>query len=339
MVTVLAPAGPTRSPWATRDLSRMTLLIGPVAALIAVAAAAVSGAASPSTDVPTWVLWVGLACLAVGVPHGAVDHLTFLRPVEHRARAITLYVATAAAASAVILLAPGPSFIVVIAMSAWHFGSGDVESLADLAHDLPDTRVWSALHKVAAGAVPLVLPLTGSATSATLEVIEPRLDHLAGLASGGVRLATVAVALVVVVRLASTRRIRPAVELLVLVALGTWVSPLLAFGVYFAAWHSLRHTARLAQGTDGAVLARPLARTFRAGLPALALVVVVVAVALLTAGGISSLGPWLWVTLAIVWGLTVPHMVVVARFDAAQRSARLSSGATVAGRLTLFTNP
>jgi Brp/Blh family beta-carotene 15,15'-monooxygenase len=297
-----------------------------------------SGATSKSTEVPSWVLWVGLACLAAGVPHGAVDH-TFALPVAHRARALMLYVATAAVASVVILLVPGPSFVVVIAMSAWHFGSGDVESLADLGHDVPDARVWSALHKLAAGAVPLVLPLTGSATSATLEVIQPRLTALDGLATGGVRLATVALALVVVARLVSTRRIRSAAELVVLVALGILVSPLLAFGVYFAAWHSLRHTARLAQGEDGTVLAGRLARTVLAGLPALALVAIAVAVVLLTVGGFSGPGRWLWVTLAMVWGLTVPHMVVVARFDAAQRSARRSSGADVRGRLTLFTNP
>ena len=36
----------------------------------------------------------------------------------------------------------------------------------------------------------------------------------------------------------------------------------------------------------------------------------------------SSLGSWLWVALAVVWGLTVPHMLAVSRFDRLRRRAR-----------------
>ena len=296
------------------------LAVGPIAALATIGLAALTGATAQSTNVPTWVPWVALACLAVGVPHGAVDHLALMRPLRHRWLAAALYLVSAAAAATVILLLPGLAFGAVVAMSIWHFGSGDVESLADLDGDVRDTRAWSILHAVAAGAVPLVLPLTGQATATTLELIQPRLPDLDVLTSGSLRAVTVLLALIVVARLLTLRRLRPATELLVLVALGLLVTPLLAFGVYFAVWHALRHTARLAQDDTGALDARSLRHIALAGLPALVLTVTTVAAALIVAGGVGDPGPWLWATLALVWGLTVPHTAVVSRFNSARRA-------------------
>lgn len=311
-----------RSRTSARDvLSARVLAVGPVAAIATVGLAVLTGATAQSPDLPAWVPWVALASLAVGLPHGAVDHLALLRPIRHRGLAVALYLVSAATAVAVILLLPGPAFVAVVVMSAWHFGTGDVESLVDLGGDQRDTRTWSALHAVAAGAVPLVLPLTSHATAATLGLVQPQLPHLDGLANGSLRLATVLLALVVVARLLTLRRLRPATELLVLVVLGLLVTPLLAFGVYFALWHALRHTARLAQDDTGALTTRSLLLIVAAGLPALVLTVTIVAVALLVVGGFGGPGPWLWVTLALVWGLTVPHMAVVSRFNAARRSA------------------
>ncbi len=311
-----------RSRTSARDvMSARVLAIGPVAAIATIGLAVLTGATAQSADVPAWVPWVALACLAVGLPHGAVDHLALLRPIRRRGLAAALYIACAAAAAAVILLFPGPAFVAVVVMSAWHFGTGDVECLVDLGGDQRDTRTWSALHVVAVGAVPLVLPLTSHAATTTLSLVQPRLPHLDGLPSDSLRIATVLLALVVIARLLTLRRLRPAAELLVLVVLGLLVTPLLAFGVYFAFWHALRHTARLAQDDTGALNSQSLLRIVAAGLPALVLTVIIVAVALLVVGGISGPGPWLWATLALVWGLTVPHMAVVSRFDAARRSA------------------
>lgn len=305
-------------------VSARVLLVGPIAALATIVLAALTGATAPSSELPTWVPWVALAALAVGVPHGAVDHLALIRPVGRRwltvAKYLALYVAVAAAATTLILLVPEVAFGAVIAMSVWHFGTGDMESLVDLGGDVRDTRGWSALHAVAAGAVPIVLPLTGGATAATLGLIQPRLPSLDGSESSLLRLATLALAFLVITRLVSKNRRRAAIELTVLVVLGLVVTPLLAFGVYFAFWHALRHTARLAQNGAGELDTRSLWFVFAAGLPALALTLTFVAVALLVFGGLGDPGPWLWTTLALVWGLTVPHMAVVSRFDAARRS-------------------
>ena len=43
---------------------------------------------------------------------------------------------------------------------------------------------------------------------------------------------------------------------------------------------------------------------------------------------VVTAGRALWLGLAIVWGLTVPHMFMVARFDARMRSERSPVGNT-----------
>ena len=101
--------------------------------------------------------------------------------------------------------------------------------------------------------------------------------------------------------------------------LGLVASPLAAFGVCSAAWHALRHTARLAADEHGGVRVEDLASTFAAGLPALVVTVALVAGGVISLHASASLGTWLWLGLALVWGLTVPHMIVVTRFDRARR--------------------
>jgi Brp/Blh family beta-carotene 15,15'-monooxygenase len=125
-------------------------------------------------------------------------------------------------------------------------------------------------------------------------------------------LCVIAVAVALLVRAGDRRG---AGELALLSVLGVVASPLVAFAVYFASWHALRHTARLAADPVGVVRPAALARTFAAGLPALVVTIVVAAVCVLGFREHAVLSTWMWVGLALVWGLTVPHMVVVARFD------------------------
>ncbi|MDP9390151.1 MAG: hypothetical protein M3P89_01910 [Actinomycetota bacterium] len=95
--------------------------------------------------------------------------------------------------------------------------------------------------------------------------------------------------------------------------------PLVAFGVYFGAWHSVRHVARMvaedpanaADLADGR-LAAPLARfSTAATLPTVA-VLAALAVLWSAAGG----GYGLVVThLPLLAALTLPHVLVVAWLD------------------------
>jgi Brp/Blh family beta-carotene 15,15'-monooxygenase len=125
---------------------------------------------------------------------------------------------------------------------------------------------------------------------------------------------------------------RGVLELATLTTLGLIATPLIAFAVYFAAWHSLRHTSRLALDDGGVLRWGALARVARAGLPALLAAVAVVSLVTITHREVSSTGDVLWVALAVVWGLTVPHMVVVSRFDRRRRASTLVGRALSADR-------
>jgi Brp/Blh family beta-carotene 15,15'-monooxygenase len=116
-----------------------------------------------------------------------------------------------------------------------------------------------------------------------------------------------------------TRQRRSAVEVVLLAMLFVALPPLAAFGIYFGAWHGLRHTARLvardprnhADLAAGRLL-RPLRRfgvsaalpTLVAGVSAAALVVV--------AGQHTGLTGTVF---TVLLALTVPHLVVVAALD------------------------
>ena len=116
--------------------------------------------------------------------------------------------------------------------------------------------------------------------------------------------------------------VRGAIELFALAVLGFVASPLVAFAVYFGFWHALRHTARLAQVTYGTITSRNLLSVSKGGIPSLIGFVVVVLAAVAFFGPTLAIGPALWIGLAIVWGLTVPHMIMVSRFDARMRAVQ-----------------
>lgn len=299
--------------------ARAVLVIGPVAAGLAILASLLGRVPSSTPEVPTWALLVALIALAAGIPHGAVDHL--MLPSLPRGRRLVLlaggYLALATVATLAILVAPGPAFIIVIAMTVWHFGSGDVEAWATLTGDPVQPRGWrKALLAVAAGGAPVVLPLTSPAALTTLAALNPSLgDWWSTPATTYVRVVVLAAVVVSAVVLLHSGRPMAAVHLAILAALGIFAAPLLAFAVYFGAWHALRHTARLAEHRDGVVTWAGIGRVTLLGTPALIATVVIVAIALALTGSVSALAPWLWVGLAVVWGLTVPHMSLVEAFD------------------------
>ncbi len=296
------------------------LLLGPAAAILTVLAVPV--AAAGANVIPPWALALTLVALLLGVPHGAVDHLALARRLRGTARvaAAVGYLALATASSALVVLLPVPAFIAVIGMSVWHFGSGDVETLEETAGLHHADHASRTLHILAAGAVPLLLPLTSPAAGATLALLEPRLTVLMHTpALGVVRGLTLLIAVTVVAGLAGSGQRRAALELALLVALGLLASPLLAFAVYFAAWHAARHTLRLALDPSGQLDPALLRSVLTAGLPSL----IVASVAATVAVGFGrTTSNVFWLALAAVWGLTVPHMLVVADFGRRRRCER-----------------
>ena len=268
------------------------------------------------------VLVVGLLA---GLPHGAVDHLVPGWVLAGRAPRLVLvvvgYVAVAVIAFALFRAIPGPALVAFVLLSAVHFGSGETA--------FDDERAGRGvrtdpLGTVAFGGAVILLPVIGDPTEVA-PVIASLVPGSTGVLPAGVRVAVGAfvllVALVWATRARRTRGLLPVAELGLLVTASLVVPPLAAFGVYFGAWHALRHTARLvetdpANTTDlaaGRVL-RPWARfALNAALPttgALCTLLLLWSVA----GGWRAL---VAADLALLAGLTVPHVLLVAWSDRA----------------------
>lgn len=304
--------------------AHVVLNIGLLAVALAVPFSIVTRATTLNTEVSGWVIGAAIVALAVGIPHGAVDHLTLSRsmPLARLLSMGALYLTIAAVAAAAVIAAPGVAFIVVLAMTVWHFGTGDVEASHELDGTPQETGATRVIHALAAGSAPVLLPLTSPSAVSTLTAIQPRLaDVFTPAVITSLRTAVLTLIVISLLMLIQQGRTRATVELAALTVLGYVVAPLLAFAIYFGLWHSLRHTARLAEVTYGEITPRTLGRTFAQGLPALIGAIVVVGALAAFASSIAITSAWLWFGLAIVWGLTVPHMAMVAAFDRRQRTS------------------
>ena len=321
-------AGLSTAPAPSRARSTRGLVedLGPVLAVATVVICLATGVTATNTDVPTWSLIVALIALALGVPHGAVDHLILLDELPNRRRQIAWalsYATAAAVAAAAIMRWPAAAFPLVIALSCWHFGSGDSEATTELNTRQPTRGLTRLSYRAAAGCAPVILPLTSSSSIDTLRRIEPDLAVMfTPEVTLSLRWATLLLAAIACALLILDGELRRAGEVVVLVALGLVAPPLVAFAVYFCAWHALRHTGRLALDAHGHIDRSTLSRVFVAGLPALGLTIVAIAVGLANVQGLTQAGGWLWWGLAIVWGLTVPHTVMVTRFDRSKAATR-----------------
>jgi beta-carotene 15,15'-dioxygenase len=296
---------------------------GPIVALLTLALTLVTDSGDASGSIPSWQIALALIALAAGIPHGAVDHLIIGRPnsLAGWSRYVTVYTAVAAAATGFILFAPRIGFLLVVVMTIAHFGSGDAAYSASLLSAVRYSRVTTSLRIIAGGSIPIVLPLTHPDSTKTLTAINPELvGWLTPGALNALRWGTIVVSIVTAAMLFIATDRLGAGEMLVLLLLCVVAQPLVAFAVYFAAWHALRHTARLAglKDDDGRPLdpgGRALAKTAVAGTPALAIVVAAAVVLWPMVSDSADLSGLLWVSLAITWGLTVPHMALVSRMD------------------------
>lgn len=304
----------------------IVLNVGLIAAGVAVLVSLLSRTTAASTAVGPVPIAIALLALVVGIPHGAVDNLTLTRALGARERVLgaLVYVAIAAVAAVAIIQWPGAAFVAVIAMTVWHFGTGDVEATREL-QDLPPIRSWVRIpYAIALGSAPVLLPLTSPAAVATLTAIEPRLATvMTDQVIVGTRIVVLTLIVGCLLWLIQNGDIRGAIELFALAVLGYVATPLVAFAVYFGFWHALRHTARLALADQGTVSLRSLLRVSRGGVPSVIGFVAIVLILVTVVDPSVAMGPALWFGLAIIWGLTVPHMILVARFDARMRRQRV----------------
>lgn len=246
-------------PWPTA-VSRSAVLATLVFAVLAPRAAAV--AAAP----------IAVAAALVGLPHGAADagllQATPARGIGARGLGVA-YLIAALATAGLVRLAPVPTFLALLVLAVVHFGAGEVEYAREVsatragALGLRD-RLRDLAAVVAAGGLVVGVPFAvhRSGVDAVLRAVDPSLPAaLPGWLRWSAVAGSGACAVVVAAIDLPGRRIGPSAELALLAALGLLAPPVLAFGVFFGAWHSLRHTARLlALPSDGRPPAGSVAR-------------------------------------------------------------------------------
>ena len=272
----------------------------------------------------TWQVLIALIALAIGIPHGALDHLVTLPRSNFKKMAlfITLYVAVAVLAVIALLTWNVVGFILVVVMSAVHFGIGDAAFISEIDRRGEETkRFQKYLYATAAGTLPVVIPLVSDKSTSALEKVNPALvDWHQGL-NNDLLLWVMLITAFALLRLVQRRRDGEAIDLVLLYLLAVTAPPLVAFAVYFGCWHAMRHTARLTLTlpssqeafTNGSAK-RAFIRAVLPGTPALLGTFIIAALIVLLRGD-SLDDQFLWVSLVVVWALTVPHMAVTARLD------------------------
>jgi len=273
-----------------------------------------------------WQVGFAVFALAIGIPHGAVDHLVALPATSRLKLALLIfsYIAIAVLAVLAILHWNKLGFQLVLAMSALHFGFGDAafiaeqDRLSDRRRMKPKTQNMFA---ITSGAIPVFIPLLKESTTSALREINPLLISWASDIAPQLKFLVAFFSVMTLVLLINEKRLREVIDLVVLATLALIAPPLVAFAVYFGCWHAMRHTARLTlilpKSKSAAEKNNPVGSFIAAvlpGLPALfATVIVALLIAVLDSSNIDA--SYLWYLLVIVWALTVPHMLVTSKID------------------------
>ena len=294
-----------------------------IAVAVAIVATFIFAQVIASSDT-TWQVVIAVIALAVGIPHGALDHLVTLpksSPLK-MAGFIAIYVAVAVIAGIALLTWNEAGFIGVVIMSAVHFGIGDAAFISEIDRRSADPKPFPRyLYALAAGSLPVVIPLVSDKSAAALERVNPALLNWHHGLNNDLLLWTMLLTAVALLRLVQKRRDAEAIDLVLLYLLAVTAPPLVAFAVYFGCWHAMRHTARLTLVLPRSQKAFADGNSSKAflgaiwpGVPALIGTFVVAGLIIVFRGGSVS-DQFLWVSLVVVWALTVPHMAVTARLD------------------------
>jgi len=328
---------------ATRDrLRRVALAPGWAASALVVAVALVAGTLPPALQYVPLVASV----LVLGLPHGAVDHLAVARVRGRRpdlravGRVVALYAVVGGAYAVAWFLAPAASFALFIAVTWFHWGQGDLYALVTLAGADHLRSVAQRVATVAVrGGLPMLVPLLAfpewyrrvaadlvglfapDAVAALSWAFRPDVRLALAAGYGALIIGTLVVGFV----RADDRApwLVDAAETLGLVAFFAVVPPILAIGVYFCLWHSLRHVVRLvlvddvaaAELGDGNV--RGAAARFARDAAPLTLVslALLAGFAPLVPNPPQSVPEWVGLYLVFIAVVTLPHVVVVTVMD------------------------
>jgi Brp/Blh family beta-carotene 15,15'-monooxygenase len=272
-----------------------------------------------------WQVAIAVTALAIGIPHGALDHLVTLPKAQPKKMAffIVVYVAVAVVAVIGILQFNTIGFIIVLFMSAIHFGIGDSAFINEIDKRSDSERKLNRWFYIpAAGFTPVFIPLVNSASTEALASVNPALINWHQGFDSQILFAVTAFAVLAILVMIIGERNREALDLTLLLLLAHLAPPLIAFAVYFGCWHAMRHTARLTlslprslENLNQGNLRNAFSQAVIPGLPALIGTFVVAGAMALSGRDFSD--EFFWMALVVVWALTVPHMVVTAKLDRA----------------------
>ena len=272
-----------------------------------------------------WQVIIAVIALAIGIPHGALDHLVTLPKAQPKKMAlfIAVYVAVAIVAVIGILKFNTVGFIVVLFMSAIHFGIGDAAFINEIDKRIERSKKLNRwLYIPAAGFTPVFIPLVNSASTEALASVNPALINWHQGLDSQILLVITVFTLFAIAVMAFDKRYREVLDLTVLLLLAHLAPPLIAFAVYFGCWHAMRHTARLTlslprcvENLTQGMLRKAFSNAVIPGLPALVGTFVVAGI--LALSGRDFTDEFFWMALVVVWALTVPHMAVTAKLDRA----------------------
>ena len=273
----------------------------------------------------SWQVVIAVIALAIGIPHGALDHLVTLPKAQPKKMAlfIIVYVAVAIVAVIGILKFNTVGFIVVLFMSAIHFGIGDAAFINEIDKRSEGTKKLNRWFYIpAAGFTPVFIPLVNSASTEALASVNPALINWHQGFDSQILFTVSIFALLAIGVMVFDKRYREALDLIVLLLLAHLAPPLIAFAVYFGCWHAMRHTARLTlslprcvENITQGMLRKAFSNAVIPGLPAL--IGTFVVAGLLALSGQDFTDEFFWMALVVVWALTVPHMAVTAKLDRA----------------------
>ena len=272
-----------------------------------------------------WQVIIAVIALAIGIPHGALDHLVTLTKAQPKKMAlfIIVYVAVAIVAVIGILNFNIVGFIVVLFMSAIHFGIGDAAFINEIDKRTERSKKLNRWFYIpAAGFTPVFIPLVNSASTEALASVNPALINWHQGLDSQILVTVTVFTLMAIGVMVFDKRYREALDLTALLLLAHLAPPLIAFAVYFGCWHAMRHTARLTlslprcvENLTQGMLRKAFSNAVIPGLPALVGNFVVAGI--LALSGRDFTDEFFWMALVVVWALTVPHMAVTAKLDRA----------------------
>lgn len=266
---------------------------------------------------------LALVALAVGIPHGAVDHLVTVPKFQPLRMALFLagYLSVVGVVIAAILWQNLIGFQLIVLLSAIHFGVGDASFISESDARAGRSKFPKLSFAIAAGFLPVILPLTSPLTSQALAEVNPALIGWAGEFTEALFWFFVGFGLLAMLLQFMAKRFDNLIDLGLLLGLSLIAPPLVAFAFYFGFWHALRHTGRLALELESSQKKLTAGKQFQAfskavtaGVPAL-LLVLAFTVWLGVTQGLDLSQQILWLLLVVIWALTVPHMALTARLD------------------------